>query len=41
MIFWNFACFGEILSLFQKPIRRIPEILTGRSGKFQTEFGGS
>jgi hypothetical protein len=25
MIFWNFACFGEILSLSQKPNRTNPE----------------
>jgi hypothetical protein len=25
MNFWNFACFGEILSLFQKPNRTNPE----------------
>jgi hypothetical protein len=25
MIFWNFACFGEILSLFLKPNRTNPE----------------
>ncbi len=41
-IFWNFACFGEIVSLFQKPNRTNPENPGNTDGPVRkTEFGGS